>query len=511
MAAMNFLRSLGRTKSLEALMADSDVSEMHRKLTWFDLIMLGIGEIIGAGIFVSTGRAAHDYAGPAVIISFLIAGLVCAFAGLCYAEMASMIPVAGSAYTYAYATCGELVAWIVGWDLMLEYLAAASVVAAGWADHLSNLIQNVSGSPPSQKLFSSPWSFPNNVMTPNGNILNLPAIGILILCTIVLVIGIRHSAIVNHILVGIKVFVVLMFLIFTYAHIDSKNWSPFIPPNAGPEKYGFSGITKAATVVFFAYIGFDAVSTLSQEARNPKRDMPIGILGSLLVCTVLYILVSINITGIVNYKVMDTEAPLASAVTSLGMHWLAILIDIGGLCGLTSVILVSLMGQPRVWYSMAYDGLFPAFFAKVHPDYGTPFVPTIISGAIACVLAALLPEDVLGDLTSVGTLLAFALVSLAVGIMRFTRPDAKRDFRVPLGPVVIPFLGFASSIFLITQTGAVVIYRLLAWMALGLIVYFAYGRRHSKVGRGVFDQSPPVAMDSAKDLKKEEEAEMTKL
>ncbi|KAL7747364.1 hypothetical protein RI367_007267 [Sorochytrium milnesiophthora] len=488
----NAVRSLFARKSIEALQADADASTMRRSLTARDVVLIGVGEIIGAGIFVITGKAAAEHAGPAIVLSFVIAGIACAFAGLCYSEMASMIPVSGSAYTYTYTTIGELMAWIIGWDLMLEYLMGAATVAVGWSAYLYGFFKTC-GWTPDKNWFNGPiaWTEKDGFVTSGELVgyINLPAIVVVAACTVVLVIGIKQSAMLNHAAVVLKLIVVLLFLFATFGKIHPENWRPFLvaydhAPDA-KYTYGFQGVLRAATMVFFAYIGFDAVSTCAQETKRPSRDMPIGILGSLAICTVLYILVSLNLTGIRHYSDMiGSKAPLADAVQQLGMHWLSILISLGAVAGLTSVILVSLLGQPRVFHAMAYDGLLPPTFAQIHPRYGTPWIPTITSGVFCAVASAFLPLDLLGDMTSAGTLFAFALVSVSVGVLRYTRPDIERKFRVPGGPILVPFLGFAFSVTLIVTTGAMTVLRLIVWMALGLVVYACYGFRHSHIRRG---------------------------
>ncbi|KAL7753169.1 hypothetical protein RI367_001623 [Sorochytrium milnesiophthora] len=488
----DWLSAFGARKSIESLVAQSERSEMRRALGALDVTLIGIGEIIGAGIFVMTGTAAGQYAGPAIVMVYVAAGIVCAFAGLCYSEMASMIPVSGSAYTYTYATTGELLAWIIGWDLMLEYMIGAAAVGSGWSGYLMTLIKQLGGSP-NAKWFMAPllWDDDKGLITSGDSVgyINLPAAAIVLICTLVLTVGIKQSAWFNHGAVILKIIVVLIFLFATFGKIDTHNWHPFfIPFDPTPNikySYGFSGLTKAIPNVFFAYIGFDAVSTCAQEAKNPARDMPIGILGSLVISTLLYILVCLNLTGIQHYtNMIDDSAPLANAVAALGMNWLAILVSIGALAGLTSVILVSLLGQPRIFASMAEDGLLPPAFAKIHPRFGTPYMPTILSGVFCAIATAVLPIDLLGNVTSAGTIVAFALVSLSVGVMRFTRPDVERKFRVPLGPIVIPGLGFISSILLLVPNAGIMLPRVFIWMAIGLLIYLFYGYRHSKLRNG---------------------------
>ncbi|KAI9220417.1 amino acid/polyamine transporter I, partial [Blastocladiella britannica] len=476
------------TKSIEALQKDAADANLKKVLTATDLALIGIGEIIGTGIFVLTGKAAHAYAGPGLMLSFVISGIACAFAGLCYSELAAIAPTSGSAYSYVYATCGELMAWIIGWDLMIEYLIGAATVAVGWSQYLVAFINSFrdESNPLGAWWTNAPILFDADKNTfisgaacgDACGVINLPAVFIVALITIFLCIGIRESAWFNHVVVSIKLVVVLIFLFATFSYIKPENWSPFIPPRTCDENgdcsYGFLGVLKASQIVFFAYIGFDSVSTCSAETKNPKRDVPIGILGSLALCTVLYILVSMNITGMLPYKDIPVKAPLANAVTAVGMKWLGTLISIGGLCGITSVILVSLLGQPRIFYSMAYDGLLPPVFARIHPTFKTPFYPTLLSGVICMVAAAFLPLDLLGDITSAGTLFAFALVSLATGILRYTRPELERPFKVPAG-YLVSFLGFVCCLGLIIPTGIATILRVVIWLVIGLVVYAFYG------------------------------------
>ncbi|KAJ3360082.1 Cationic amino acid transporter-1 [Allomyces javanicus] len=484
MGFVDTIKSTLIVKSIENLRQDADASNMKRALTGKDVVLIGTGEIIGAGIFVITGTAAANHAGPAIILSFIISGIICAFAGLCYSEMAAVVPVSGSAYTFTYATVGELVAWMIGWDLMLEYLMGAAAVAVGWSSYLVKFLHTC-GFEADPTWTSAPVTFTDaDGFSTTGAIMNLPAIAISLFCTGILCFGIRQTAWVNHAAVAIKLSVILIFLFATFSYINPENWKPFIPEPHNGKDYGFKGVLRASTMVFFAYIGFDAVSTCAQEVKNPARDMPIGILGSLGLCTVLYILVSMNLTGIAPYESLNSAAPLADAVANLGMTWLRVLVGLGGVAGLSSVILVSLMAQPRIFYTMAHDGLLPAAFGKIHPKWGTPVLPTIVSGIFCAVAAGVLPIDVLGDITSAGTLFAFFLVCLSVTVLRFTRPDLPRPFKVPLGPFIIPILGAASSMGLIVTTGWPTVLRLLIWMALGMVVYVTYSYRHSRLRTG---------------------------
>jgi len=458
--------------------------------------MLGIGAIIGAGIFVLTGKAAANYAGPAIVISFILAGLACAFAGLCYAEFAAMIPIAGSAYTYGYATMGEFIAWIIGWDLILEYMFAASTVAVGWSEYVVSLLKEVNIVIPPQftaapydhkapadaglnvlRLFTEGW-------TSTGAVLNVPAMLIVAIITILLVLGIKESAGFNNVVVAIKVGVILLFLAVGVGYINSANWQPFVPPAEGPGRFGWDGVFRAAGVIFFAYIGFDAVSTAAQEAKKPQRDMPIGILGSLAVCTVLYIAVCLVLTGIVKYTQLNVGAPVAVAIDSLGpkVAWLRPIIKIGAIAGLSSVILVMMLGQPRIFFTMAKDGLLPPVFSNVHPKFRTPWLATLLTGGIAMVLAGLFPIGLLGELVSIGTLLAFAIVCGGVFVLRFTDPQIRRPFRTPLFWLVCP-LGVFSCLYLMSHLPPDTWARLIVWIVIGLIVYFLYGQRHSVLNR----------------------------
>ena len=476
------------TKSVDKLREDAEFSYgLKRTLGALDLVLLGIGAIIGTGIFVLTGRAAAANAGPAVALSFTVAGVASAFAGLCYAEMASMIPIAGSAYTYSYATMGELVAWIIGWDLILEYLVGAATVSVGWSGYMVAFVANVTGWKLPAAWTSSPlvWSEAHRHVQFTGAIVNLPAVLITLFVTAILVVGIKESARFNSVIVVVKVAVVLLFIAAATPFIRTENWHPFIPKNTGVfGHYGLSGILQGATMVFFAYIGFDAVSTAAQETRNPRRNLPIGILGSLTICTVLYISVSLILTGVVHYSKLSVPHPMAVGIAATGVHWLETAVEIGAIAGLSSVMVVMLLGQPRIFFSMAVDGLLPPFAAKVHPRFGTPHITTITTGLVCAVAGGLLPIDILGELTSIGTLFAFVLVSLGVMILRLKRPDIPRSFKVPGGPFVIPILGALFSGGLMYTATTHTLIRLFLWMAIGLVIYVTYGRKHSKLRRG---------------------------
>ncbi len=457
-------------------------NQLKRHLSANNLVLLGIGAVIGAGIFVLTGTAAQMHAGPAVAISFIISGFACLLAGLCYAEFSSMIPVAGSAYTYGYATMGELFAWIIGWDLILEYLFGASTVAVGWSGYVVSFLNDFGLHLPTS-ICQSPIAYDSSGWHFTGAIVNFPAVFIVALMTTLLVLGIKKSARLNNIVVIVKVIVILLFIGFGISYINTENWTPFVPENTGTMgEYGWTGILAGAAVVFFAYVGFDAVSTTSQEAINPKRDMPIGILGSLLVCTLLYVAVSLVLTGIVNYKDLNVPAPIALAidVAGEGIGWLRPIIKIGAIAGLSSVVLVMLLGQSRVFYAMSKDGLLGKSFSKVHPKYQTPHITTIIIGIFAGLMAGLFPIGLLGHMVSIGTLLAFVIVCIGVIILRVKEPDAARGFRTPWVPFV-PALGALVCFALMLSLPWDTWLRLLIWMAVGLVIYFIYGRRHSKI------------------------------
>jgi len=453
---------------------------LKRTLTGTQLIMLGIGAVIGAGIFVLTGQAAAEYAGPAVMLSFVFAGIACAFAGLCYAEFAAMLPVSGSAYSYSYATLGEGVAWFIGWCLVLEYLFAASTVAVGWSGYLNAFLDNFGAALP-DALASAPYVYESGKFVGTGAIINLPAVLIIAAVSAVGYVGITQSAFVNSIIVAIKVTVIVLFIGFGLQYVDPSNWDPFIPVNQGGTKYGMDGVIRASAVVFFAYIGFDAVSTAAGEAKNPQRDMPIGILGSLAVCTILYILMSAVLTGMMPYPELGTAEPVSTALNNYPtLGWLQTLVEIAAIAGLASVILVMLMAQPRIFYSMSQDGLLPRMFGRVHRKYRTPHVGTVVVGVIAAVLAGLLPVGFLGDIVSMGTLLAFSVVSLGVLVLRYTRPGLVRPFRVPFFLLICP-LGFFSCMYLFWQVFREHWHLLLGWILIGAVVYALYGYRHSKL------------------------------
>jgi len=475
--------SLFVRKSLDALLAQADDSEkgLKRTLGAANLVALGIGAIIGAGLFVRTAAAASEAAGPAVLLSFIVAAIGCAFAGLCYAEFASMIPVAGSAYTYAYTTMGEFPAWIIGWALVLEYALAAATVSIAWSEYLNKLLD---GSIPYEWCHSP---FETSAAGVTG-IMNLPALLILLLLTMVLIKGTKESATLNAIIVFVKVAIVLLFIAIGWSFINPENYTPFFIPEGTPghdswNEWGYGGVFGGAAIVFFAFIGFDAVSTAAQEAKNPKRDMPIGILGSLLVCTILYILFSYVLTGVApwqEFKTAGKEASVAYAIETYmhGYGWLAKLISVAILAGFSSVILVMLMGQSRVFYSMSNDGLVPKVFSELHPTFRTPYKSNMILFVFVGLFAAFIPGDVAGDLTSFGTLFAFVLVCAGVWVMRVKNPELVRPFATPLVPLV-PILGMLVCGALIVSLDADTLKIAFAWMAAGLVIYFGYSKSHS--------------------------------
>jgi APA family basic amino acid/polyamine antiporter len=485
--------SLFAKKPLVQAQAEAGQHQLHRALGPWALTAMGIGAVIGAGIFVATGEAAKNRAGPALMLSYVLAGFVCLLAALCYAEFAAMTPVSGSAYTYSYTTLGEIFAWIIGWDLILEYAVAASAVSTGWAEYFTKLLGLVGMAVPAH-LNAAPYTYKEGVFVPTGAYFNLPAVVIVLILTAILVKGIRESAATNAIMVAIKVGAVLFVILVGMWFIDTANWDNFAPFGwtgisfFGTQIAGQSiggkpvGMIAGAAIIFFAYIGFDAVSTQAEEAKNPQRDMPIGIIGSLLICTVLYIGVVVVLTGMVHFEKLDEKAAVAAAFGQRDMKWAEWLIIPAALAGITSVMLVSLLGSTRVIMAMSRDGLLPPFFSSIHPTYKTPWKGTIVVGLAAALMGGLLPLDALLELTNIGTLFAFACVCGAVLVMRITNPDAPRPFRVPAVWLVGP-LGIALCLLLMLSLPPENWVRLLVWMALGLTIYFLYGRAHSLLGR----------------------------
>ena len=465
------MKRLFRRKILTHILEELDIEQhrLHRALNAFDLTVLGIGAIIGVGIFVLTGVAAANYAGPGVILSFVVSGLACAFAGLCYAELASSIPVAGSAYNYAYATMGEMVAWIIGWDLILEYIVACIAVAIGWSGYFVRIMAVIGIEIPVW-CSAAPGTKP-------GALINLPAIFITLFLTTILIIGIKESARFTSLMVFIKLLTVLVFIMVGFSHINPANWIPFMP-------FGLKGVVAGAAIVFFAYIGFDAVSTAAEETINPQRNMPIGILLSLGFCTILYIIVAAVLTGMVSYKSLNTPAPVADALTLVGFHWGSAIVSAGAVAGITSVLLVMLMGQPRIFFSMSRDGLLWPWISKVHPRFRTPYISQTLTGIVVAGFAGFIPIGTAAELCNIGTLFAFAIVCGGVVVLRQTHPELRRSFRCPLVPLV-PLLGVFSCVCLMLTLPHITWVRFVVWLMLGLAIYFYYGIRHSHLaGRG---------------------------
>lgn len=518
-------RGLFAKKPIESIMVEASETGEHslrRALGPVNLITLGIGAIIGTGIFVLTGTATAEHAGPAIILSFVLAALACVFAGLCYSEFASMIPVAGSAYTYGYATLGELIAWIIGWDLILEYALGAATVASGWSGYVLSFLADF-GIHLSPKLAGAPgtvfveypqgsgrWELLTKIqMTLNmahvdassllhqTSLFNLFAFIGILMVTVILVVGIKESANFNSVIVVIKVAVLLVFIglgaNYVFGHMDAAraNWHPFMPPNNGQYGiFGVSGIATAAGIIFFAYIGFDAVSTAAQEAKNPKRDMPIGILGSLIICTILYIAVAAVLTGLVKYTQLDVPDPIAIGIDVTGVGWGSKLVKLGAICGLSSTMVVMLLGQSRVFFSMSRDGLLPTWASKVHPRFRTPYISTILVGIVVAAVGALTPINVLGEMVSIGTLLAFIIVCAGIWVLRRTNPNLPRAFVTPWVPFT-PIMGILISGYMMYSLTTATWIRLIVWLIIGLVIYFAYSRNHSRVQRG--ELGPPPA------------------
>ena len=489
--------SLFVTKSIDGLIQEAGAAGgMHRVLGRADLVLLGVGAVIGAGIFVLTGQAAAAHAGPAIVLSMVLAGVASELAGLCYAEFASTVPISGSAYTYSYATLGELVAWTIGWDLVLEYALGAATVAVSWSGHFVSFLDQI-GLPFPAVVSAAPGTV---VAVAGGApvtaVFNLPAVIIACLVTTLLIFGIKESAAVNSAMVVLKVSVIALVIAVGVFFVQGANLHPFVPPNTGVfGEYGWSGIARGAAVIFFSFIGFDAVSTAAQEARQPQRDMPIGILGSLAICTVLYMLVSAVMVGLVPYgRMMGSPAPMVvaldAALARSGGQWALLLnlskaaVEIGALAGLTSVMLVMILAQPRIFYAMAKDGLLPSWAARLHPRWGTPAITTILTGLLVAIAAGFTPVSVLGQLVSIGTLFAFVVVAFGVLFLRRQRPDLPRPFRTPWVPY-LPVLSVVVSLGLMASLPWATWERLLIWMAIGLVVYAVYGYRHSHLRNGV--------------------------
>jgi APA family basic amino acid/polyamine antiporter len=465
--------SVFETKSLDRIKAEAESGEQHLKKTLGpgNLIALGIGAIIGAGLFSLTGIAAADNAGPAVVLSFVVAAIGCAFAGMCYSEFSTMIPIAGSAYTYAYATMGELLAWIIGWDLVLEYAVGAATVSVSWSSYVTKLFHMYGIELPAN-FIHCPWD-----ATPG--IINLPAVFIVLIISCLLMIGISESARVNAIIVVVKVTIVLIVIAVGWGMTHPENYVPFLPENTGKfGEFGFSGVMQGAAVIFFAYIGFDAVSTAAQEAKRPQRDMPIGIIGSLIICTILYILFARVLTGIVNYKTFHGDASPVATVVALFPTWMQSAIVIGIIAGYSSVILVMLLGQSRVFFSMSRDGLLPKVFSDIHPRFQTPWRCNLIFMLFVSLFSGFLPISNLGHMTSIGTLLAFVIVCIGIIVMRKTNPDAPRPYRTPLVPIV-PILGVLVCFAMMYSLSIETWIRLVVWLVIGLAIYFGYGIKHS--------------------------------
>ena len=476
--------NLLRRKSVTQLQADALTDQrLKRALGATNLTALGIGAIIGTGIFVLTGTVAAQNAGPAVILSFVLAGVASIFAALCYSEFASLVPMAGSAYTYGYATLGELFAWIIGWDLILEYALGAVTVSIGWSGYVVSFLRDIGINIPPALSAARGTLITLADGTQVTAIFNLPAVIIIAIITLLLVIGISESATVNNVIVFVKVAVVLLFIFGAVHAVNPANWHPFIPPSTGVRgHFGWSGVTQGAGIVFFAYIGFDAVSTAAQEAKNPQRDMPIGIIGSLLICTVLYIAVSAVATGIVPYLQLDVPDPIAVAADHAGLGWMSAAIKLGAIAGLSSVILVMLLGQSRIFWTMADDGLLPKFVSRVHPKFRTPWITTILTGVVVAFFAALFTVREAGSLVSIGTLLAFVIVSIGVLVLRIREPELPRTFKTPAVWVVAP-LGALSALYLMIALPWRTWERLIIWFVIGMVIYFFYGVRRSKLAQ----------------------------
>jgi APA family basic amino acid/polyamine antiporter len=469
---------LFRRKSTETLLAEAGAHAggLKRVLGAMDLALLGIGAIVGAGIFVMTGVGA-SYAGPGIIMSFVVAGFACAMAALCYAEFAAMIPVAGSAYSYSYATMGELIGWIIGWDLVLEYAVGAAAVAVGWSGYLNVVLKGLG--------LQIPYALTHAPARGSLWQIDLPALIVVLAITAVLYVGISESARINSMIVSIKLAVIAMVIIVGAFYVRPADWHPFAP-------FGYNGILRGAAYIFFAYIGFDAVSTAAEEVIDPNRNLPIGILASLFVCTVLYIAVAAVLTGMVPANLIDLKAPLAAAFVTRGLNFAGAVISLGALAGLTSVLLVLLLGQSRIFYAISRDGLLPAAFSRVHPRFRTPYIPTVLTGLVVGITAALLPIEEIAELTNIGTLFAFVLVCLGVWILRHTEPGLRRPFRTPYVPAV-PILGAFACAAMMSKLEIYTWYRFFGWMAVGFAIYFLYGRFHSRLNALAADQARAAA------------------
>lgn len=473
-------RQLWATKHPHAAHSDAEGLSLHRTLGPWGLTALGIGAVIGGGIFVITGQAAANHAGPAIMLSFVLAAICCTFCALAYAEFASMVPVSGSAYTYTYATLGELAAWFVGWMLVLEYGVSASAVAVSWTGYFLSLLQHFDITLP-RELVSAPL---DGQLRPTGSIANIPAAAIVLLLTWLCYVGIRKSSAMNMAMVVLKTGLILLVIFVGWKYVNPDYWHPFIPENEGPGKYGWEGVLRGASMVFFAYIGFEAVSVAAQESHKPQRDLPIGMLASLAICTVLYIAMAAVMTGLVPFNLLGTDEPVVTAVAAHPeLGWLRVVVEIGALIGLSSVVLVMIIGQPRIFMIIARDGLLPPVFTKIHPEYRTPHINTVITGIGIALLAALFPLDVLGELTSMGTLIAFAAVCGGVLILRRTQPDLPRPFRIRAAWLICG-AGILSCLALLSTMTAHNWFLMAVWTGVGFLIYFLYGYRHSRLRRG---------------------------
>lgn len=471
------LRQLLATKHPHAAHQEAEGLSLRRTLGPWGLTALGIGAVIGGGIFVITGQAAANHAGPAIMLSFVLAAICCTFCALAYAEFAAMVPVSGSAYTYTYATLGELTAWFIGWMLVLEYGVSASAVAVSWTGYFLSLLEHFDIFLP-KALVSAPL---DAQLRPTGAIANVPAAVIVLLLTWLCYVGIRKSSAMNMAMVVLKTGLIVLVIIAGWQYVDTSNWQPFIPANEGPGKFGWDGVLRGAAMVFFAYIGFEAVSVAAQESHRPQKDLPVGMLASLAICTVLYIAMAAVMTGLVPYTALGTAEPVVTAVAAHPeLGWLRVTVEIGALIGLSSVVLVMIIGQPRIFMIMARDGLLPPVFTKIHPEYRTPHINTVITGIGIALLAALFPLDVLGELTSMGTLIAFASVCVGVLVLRRTQPDLPRPFRIPMAWLICT-LGVLSCLALLSAMTAHNWMLMAVWTAVGFLIYFLYGYRHSRL------------------------------